>query len=124
MRTHKIELGDISFDVALTFGAAKEISSAVHDLLSMHREATLELDMKAVGIVYQPKFSLTTDNVPTILYIGAKAAGEKIGLAEIQEAAFDFGLVNSKAAVLGYLVKMISAKGEEKADEGGKSAGE
>lgn len=119
-----VTLGDLSFDVMATFGAARDVGRAVFDPLAVAREAAIEDEMQKVGIVYQPKLALTVENVPVILHIGAKAAGEKVTLELIQEASFDAGLLVSKMAAIDYLGMLISGKSQEAVLEGSKSAGE
>lgn len=125
MRSMTAELGGLRFELAANFGAARDIAKQVADPLAIAREAALEAMMAQVGQVYHPKFSFTVDNVPVILHIGAKAAGEKVTLAEVQDAVFEAGLLIGKAVASDYLALIVTPRSEETtSDEGRDASGE
>jgi len=120
MRTMTAEFGGLRIDLAATFGAAREIARQVADPLAIAREAALEAMMGQVGQVYHPKFAFTVDNVPVIIHIGAKAAGEKVTLAEVQDAVFDAGLLVGKGVASDYLALIVTPRGQETIEGGDK----
>lgn len=127
MRSITVEIGGLRLELAATFGAARDIAKAVADPLAIAREAALEAMMGQVGQVYHPKFAFTVENVPMIIHIGAKAAGEKVTLAEVQDAVFDAGLLIGKAVASDYLALIVTPRGEEThgdAGEGREQPGE
>jgi hypothetical protein len=119
------EFGGLRLELAATFGAGREISDKVADLLAIHREAVVEGMFLQNNMPYQPKFSLTMKNVPMILHIGVKAAGGKTTMAEIENAMFEAGLHVGKEVALRYLT-LYFVSGEETPDagEGKDQAGE
>jgi hypothetical protein len=119
------EFGGLRFELAANFGAARDIAKQVADPLAIAREAALEAMMAQVGQVYHPKFSFTVDNVPVILHIGAKAAGEKVTLAEVQDVVFNAGFLVGKAIASDYLALIVTPRSEETtSDEDREAAGE
>jgi hypothetical protein len=119
-----ITLGDLSFDVLASFGAARELAQKVADPLHIAREAQLEAMLGETGQVYHPRFMLTVENVPLILHIGAKAAGDKVTLGEVQEACFTAGLLAAKMAATDYLAMLIQGGSQEAESKGDTKAGE
>ena len=117
MRKMVADFGGLRFEMAAHFGAAREISEKVADPLIIHREAVVEGMFLKNNIPYQPKFTMTLKNVPVILMIGAKAAGEKISMADIENAMFEAGLHVGKEVALQYLT-MFFIKGDEELDSG------
>jgi len=119
MRSMTAEFGGLRLELAATFGAARDIAKQVADPLAIAREAALEAMMGQVGQVYHPKFSFTVENVPVIIHIGAKAAGEKATLAQIQEAVFEAGLLVGKSVASDYLALIVTPRNQETPDESG-----
>lgn len=125
MRSMTAEFGGLRLELAANFGAARDIGDKVGDLLAIHREAVLEGVFLQNGTPYHPKFQLTLKNVPTILHIGAKAAGESVTMTEIENAMFDAGLHVGKQAALDYLALFfVNGKEEMPTGEGKDAAGE
>lgn len=125
MRTMTADFGGLRFELAANFGVAREIGDKVGDLLSIHREAVIEAAMMQNGTPYHPRFQLTLKNVPVILHMGAKAAGETVTMAQIENAMFEAGLHVGKQVALDYLT-LFFVKGQEDmpSDEGRETAGE
>lgn len=125
MRSMTAEIGDLRLELAATFGAAREIAKRVSDPIGIAREAALEAMLADVGQVYHPKFSFTVENVPVLIHIGAKAAGETVTLAEIEEAVFAAGLLVGKAVASEYLALIVTPRSQEAvAEEGKERSGE
>lgn len=112
MRSMVAEFGGLRLELAATFGAARDIAKHVADPLAIAREAALE----AMITGYNPKFGFTVENVPLIISIGAKAAGEKATLAEIQEAVFDAGFLVGKSIASDYLALIVTPRNQETPD--------
>ena len=70
MRQYDGELGGRKITLAATFKASQRIAEQVGDPLTIAREAALEAYMLSSGIVYEPKWRFTVENVPLILWIG------------------------------------------------------
>ncbi len=119
MHSHNVTIGGLDLELALTFGAAREISQKVGDLLFVSREATLEAVMLSAGIAHSPKWLPTVENVPLVFWIGAKHGGSDVKLERVQEAVFHHGLHESKEAMLAYLNLMITSTAREKMEGGG-----
>lgn len=125
MRAMTAEFGGLRLELAATFGAARDIAKQVADPLAIAREAALEAMMAQVGQVYHPKFTFTVDNIPVLIHIGARAAGEKVTLAEIQDAVFEAGLLVGKSIASDYLALIVTPRSEEtQPDEGKDQSGE
>lgn len=125
MRSMTAEFGGLRLELAATFGAARDIAKQVADPLAIAREAALEAMMAQVGQVYHPKFSFTVDNIPMLIHIGAKAAGEAVTIKDVQEAVFDAGLLVGKSIASDYLALIVTPRSEEtQPDEGKDQSGE
>jgi hypothetical protein len=116
MRTVIIALGDQTFDLGVTFGAATDIAKRVADPLMMAREAQVEAGMAAAGLNYQPKWVPTVDNVPVILHIGMKAAGGDMTLAQVQELCADAGFMEARDQAMNYVAAIVTPKAQEKVE--------
>lgn len=123
MRELEVTLGGRELRLAATFKASLEIAEKVGDPLTIMREATLEAMFLGRGIPYEPKWRFTVENTPLILFIGLKAAGEKVKLEEIQELVFEGGFIEAKDAASEYLALLVGPKPEESLDEEGTNSG-
>lgn len=121
MHSMIVTVGGLEMELALNFGAAREISQKVGDPLGIAREAALEAMMSQAGIVHQPKWVPTIENVPMILWIGAKHGGSDVKLEQVQEAVFAHGFIESKGVALDYLAAIVTPSAREKMD-GGKAS--
>lgn len=121
MRSMTIELAGREVELAATFKAASELSQKVGDPIAIAREAQIEAAMSQTGLIYHPKWSFTVDNVPLILHIGAKAAGSKMSLADMQDAVMEAGFLEAKASALEYIALIITPKAQEKVDSEGEA---
>jgi hypothetical protein len=90
-----------------TFAASLEIAERVGDPLLIAREAALENLMLASRMPYEPKWRFTIKNVPLVIWIGSKAAGNKHTLEQIQELCFSEGFVPAKEAASDYLASIV-----------------
>lgn len=122
MREIDITLGGETVTLAATFGAAQEVAKKVADPLHIAREANLEAVMISRGLPYQPRFTLTVENVPLLLHIGMSHAGDKRKLPDVQEMVFDAGFIQAKDAAIEYIALIVLPKSEE--IKGEKSSGE
>jgi hypothetical protein len=120
-RNLHVTLGGLDLALAATFGAAEEIKARVADPIAIGREAEVIRKMIDAGIPYQPRFSFDVENIPTIIYIGAKASGGKATLAEVKEAAFAAGYEEAANVAARYLGLILGPAPEESLD-GGKDA--
>ena len=121
MHSINTTIGGLDLELALTFGAAREIAQKVADPLAIAREAALESMMAQAGIVHVPKWVPTIENVPMLLWIGAKHVNADIKLERVQEAVFDHGFLEAKMAALNYLAAIVTPSAREKMD-GGKAS--
>lgn len=123
-----VTIGGIDFELAYTFGAGREISQKIGDPLGIAREAAMEAMMSQAGMAYTPKWMPTVENVPMMLFIGAKHAGMTIKLEQVQEAVFNHGFIEAKDIAMEYLAGIVTPSAREKVDDvegGGKAdAGE
>lgn len=125
MHSKLVKVGSLELELAFTFGAAREISQKVGDPLAIAREAALEAMMAQAGMVHNPKWVPTVDNVPMLLWIGAKHGGSDIKLEKVQEAVFECGFIEAKQIALDYLAGIVTPSAREKMEGGGKAdAGE
>lgn len=108
MRRMTAELDGLRFDMAATFEAAAEIADSVADPMAIAREAALEGQMLRAGMPYNPRWVFTVRNIPQILHIGAKAAGEKITLSDMQNAVFNAGFVDAREIASAYLAMIVT----------------
>ena len=125
MHSMNVTVGGLDLELALNFGAAREIAQKVGDPLGIAREAALEAMMSQAGIVHQPKWVPTVDNVPMILWIGAKHGGSTVKIEAIQDAVFAHGFLESKGVALDYLACIVTPSARERSEAGSKAdAGE
>lgn len=125
MRDIRIELGGEELTLAATFKASVELSDRVGDPLTIAREASIEAMMAQSGMTYEPRWKFTVKNVPEIIWIGTKAAGDKRKLEDIQELVFASGFLVGKDAAARYLAAIVSPTSEELDDAtGGGEPGE
>lgn len=111
MRSMTVEIGGLELELAATFKAAREISEKVADPLAIAREAILE---GSIGpSVYQPRFTFTVQNIPKIIWIGAKAGGFAGKLDEIEEACFDAGMMECKAHAFNFIMMLSTPRSQE-----------
>ena len=76
MRDIVVKIGGADVSLRGTFGAAEEVMRHIGDPIALIKENHLASAIPA----YQPKLSLTVANIPVVLWIGAKAAGDKRSL--------------------------------------------
>lgn len=119
-----VTIGGVDLELAYTFGAGREISQKIGDPLAIAREAAVEAMMGQAGLTYSPKWMPTVENVPMMLWIGAKHAGMSIKLEQVQEAVFAHGFLEAKEVAMGYLAGIVTPSAREKSDdaEGGSKA--
>jgi hypothetical protein len=117
MQSKLVTIGDLDLELGLNFGAAREISQKVGDILGIAREAALEGMLMQSGIVHSPKWMPTIDNVPMIFWLGAKHGGNAVKLEAVQEAVFQHGFIEAKEIALGYLAALATPLGREKVDD-------
>lgn len=113
MRELTVSLGGEDVTLAATFKASVEIADKIADPLVIAREASLEAMLGQAGQIYEPKWRFTVQNVPAIIHIGTKAAGDKRTLAEIQELVFAAGFIEARAVALDYLALIVTPRSEE-----------
>jgi len=112
MREMHIELGGEQVTLAATFKASVEIADRVADPLEIAREASIEATLLTQNLPYQPKFKFDVKNVPMILWIGMKAAGDSRKLEDVQELVFEEGFIAARDIVLTYLASIVVPKSE------------
>lgn len=110
MRELTIEHDGKTYTLAATFKASMEIADKIADPLTIAREAALEHAMLQARMPYRPSFEFTVRNVPQLLHIGMKAAGEKVTLEQVQEIVFDKGLVHARLWAADYLALIVEPK--------------
>lgn len=121
MREIIVDLGGEELTLAATFKASVEISDRVGDPLAIAREAAIEGMMAQNGMPYDPRWKFTVKNVPEIIWIGAKAAGDKRKLENVQELVFSAGFLAAKEIATRYLAAIVSPTSEEMDDAKGAS---
>lgn len=125
MREITVDLGGEELTLAATFKASVEVSDRVGDPLIIAREAAIESMMAQSGMAYEPRWKFTVKNVPEIIWIGAKAAGDKRKIEDIQELVFAVGFLTAKDVASRYLAAIVSPTSEELDDTtGGGEPGE
>lgn len=117
MRKMAAEIGGEDRDMVATFAASVEIAEKVADPLMMTREAAIESVMLAQNIPYTPKFRFTVENIPQIICIGLKAAGEKVKLSDVQEWCFDMGFPTSQVIASEFIALITRPAPEKEAAE-------
>lgn len=106
--------------LAATFEAASEIMDKVADPLAIARDAAAEHTFAAAGMVYDAKFKWTVKNIPAVIQIGMKAAGDKRDLKAVQQMVFQNGLIESAAIAVQFVTMLVTPQSEEAGEsEGG-----
>lgn len=124
MREITAILGGEEITLAATFKASVDVAEKIADPLAIAREAALEAMFSQALQVYEPKFRFTVKNVPVILHIGMKAAGDKRTLEQVQELVFDGGFVEAREIATSYIAAIVTPKSEEIREGEGTSSGE
>lgn len=126
MHSMQVTIGGLDLELGFTFGAGREIAQKVGDPLAIAREAALEAMLNQAGLVHNPKWQPTVENVPMILWIGAKHGGMKdLKLEAVQDAVFQHGFLESKVIAIDYLAGIVTPMAREKLDTGeGETTGE
>lgn len=105
--------------LAATFDAAAEIMEKVADPLAIARDAATEHALSAAGVVYDAKFKWNVRNVPQVIHIGMKAAGDKRDLKAVQQMVFDYGLIEGSAVAIQFITMLVTPQSEEAGTEKG-----
>lgn len=113
MREATVTLAGREIRLAATFGAADEIAKRIADPLLIAREAAVEAGFAAARISYEPKWRPDVQTVPMILHIGAKAAGETLSLKEMQDLAFEHGLIEAMALAIDYIAMIVTPQSDQ-----------
>src|SRR5210317_350035 len=108
MREIHITLAGKPFTLRATFAASMEIAETVADPIFMIKEISQEASFAEAGLPYSPNFELNVYNIPQVLWIGAKAAGNKITLEEMNELVFETGFYECRGHAISYITKMVS----------------
>jgi hypothetical protein len=111
--------------LAATFDAAGEIMEKVADPLAIARDAAAEQSFAAMGVVYDSRFKWNVKNIPQVIHIGMKAAGDKRDLKAVQQLVFDHGLIECQAVAIEFVLILVTPHSEEaKTEKGEGGAGE
>ena len=113
MREVTATLGGEEITLAATFKASEEIADKVADPLAIAREAALESMFAQALQVYEPKFKFTVRNVPLLLHIGMKAAGDKRTLEQVKALTFDGGFFPARDIATDYIAAIVGPTSEE-----------
>ena len=126
MHAMQVTIGGLDLELGLNFGAGRELMQKVGDPMGIVREVMLEQAMLQSGLVHTPKWLPTVENIPLILWIGAKHGGQKdLKLEAVQDAVFAHGLLESKTVALDYVAALTTPTAREKLDAAeGDKAGE
>jgi hypothetical protein len=68
-------------------------------------------------MVHNAKWQPTVENVPMILWIGAKHGGATIKLEQVQAAVFEHGFIESKVIAMDYIAMLATPTAREKLDD-------
>lgn len=117
MRKLTFEICGEERDLVATFAASVEIAEKVGDPLFITREAAVESIMLSQNMPYSPKWRFTVSNVPQVIHIGLKAAGESVKLSEVQEWAFEVGFPEAQRIAAEYIAMITRPKPEESTGE-------
>jgi hypothetical protein len=104
---------------AATFDASMEICDKIRDPMEIVQISATTQMMRAHQIDYTPEWAFDTVNIPIILHIGAKAAGEDISLKQMQELVFEHGFYNSMAVATDYVGIIIGPVAEDSGEDSG-----
>jgi hypothetical protein len=111
----EVSIGGLDLALGLNFGAGRELMQKVGDPLGIVREMALENMMQQAGLIHSPKWMPTVENVPMILWIGAKHGGNKdVKLEAVQEAVFNHGFLESKVIAMDYIASLTTPTAREK----------
>lgn len=115
-RSVKAKFGGKAVALRATFGAAKDISDEVCDLLTMQREQAAALIFMQRGMPYTPKFAFTVDHVVTILDIALRHADVGLGRDAVEAFVIDEGIDTAQDIATEYL-RLYWKAGPEKEPE-------
>lgn len=123
-RSMTATLGGEEIKLVASFGAASEIASKIGDPLMIVREITVSSEMAKSGIGYTSKWQFGVKNLPVMLHIGMRAAGDKRGLAEVQDMVFGAGFIEAQSVCIDYLMLLVTPQNEEQMEAGETTTGE
>ena len=113
MRVFPVEIGGLQLDLSLTFTEAKEIGEKVCDIMRILHDARAAAMLGNAGVAYKPSFEFTADNIPLIIWIGAKAKQPELKLSQVQEAVCDDGFVAGARVADAYLAQFLTPVSKE-----------
>ena len=116
MRSMTVEIGGLQLDLSLTFNEAKEIGEKVCDIVRILRSARAESVLSNAGISFTPSFEFTAENIPLILWIGAKAKHPELKLSQVQDAVCDVGFVAAMSMADSYIARFMVPASKEVAN--------
>jgi hypothetical protein len=120
----RVNLAGEDVQLSATFAEAEAIKDRIGDPIAIAREAALESMMGASGQVYEPRWRFTVLNVPEILHIGMRAAGDPRSLADVKDLVFGAGYIAAKTAAVEYLGLLIGPQSDTAPDGKDGGAGE
>lgn len=123
MESFDVTLGGLSLSLALHFGAAKDLSQKVGDILMITNEAMLETMLAKHKMVHSPKWVPTVENIPLIFWIGAKNCGSTVKISDVENAVFLHGFIEAKELALQYLACLATPTAREKLSDVPEAAG-
>lgn len=121
MRTYSVELGHLQLDLAITFGVAREIREKIADPLKIAQEASISARFAAAGISRNAGFEFDVENVPLMIWAGAKVNHPDMKLSEVQEACCDVGFAVAMQVADGFLAQFIAPRAKEKPEASGEA---
>lgn len=104
------DLAGHRLSLVASWRASEEIANRVADPIFIQREAALVQMNAEIGLPYQPRFAFSVSNVAEIIWIGAKAGGDKISLDEVKDAVFEGGYDAATRIASEYLELILGPK--------------
>jgi hypothetical protein len=115
MRIFKAEIGPLQLDLVIDFGVARGIKEQVGDPMLIAQEAAIAARMAEAGFTHKAKFAFDIENIPLIIWLGAKASDPDLKLSQVQDACIDIGLGAAMGIADSFLAQFIAPRSQAKA---------
>lgn len=115
-RSVSVKFGGKNVELVASFGAARDISANVHDLLDLYNDQQRTMIFLQMGREYKPRFVFGMDSVAQIFETAFKHSGVDASRDDVDEFMVQIGLDKAQTAAQDYLA-LFFAEPETKPEE-------
>lgn len=115
-RSVSVKFGGKNVELVASFGAARDISKHVHDLLDLYNDQQRTMIFLQMGREYKPKFTFDMDSVAQIFETAFTHSKVEASRDDVDAFMVEIGLDKAQAAAQDYLA-LFFAEPETKPEE-------